>query len=129
MRNIKVKKYDLLEILKKNRAEHRDAFLAAQGKFRETAIKVLDEELAAAREGRPFVLARITALIQPSDHTDDYDRVIGMMNMHIEQEVDLAEHEYKCYVDDDWGWMGQFATEASHYGVSNAKMLRHTSNA
>jgi len=128
MRSVKVRKYDLMDVLKKNRKEHRDAFLQAQTKYRETAIKVLDEELAAARDGRPFVLTRIIGLIQPSDHTADYDRTLGMLSMHIDEVIELSEVEYRQYVDDDWGWMNQFANEASHYGVSNAKLSKYTSN-
>jgi len=126
MNSIKVKKAELIEAMEKNRKEHRATFLEAQGKFRTEVIKVLDEELQAAKVGRPFVLARITALVQPSDHTDDYDRIIGMLKMDTSDTVELIQQEYKCWVEDDWGWMGQFANEVSNYGVSSAKLARYT---
>ena len=42
MKEIKVPKTELLKILNKNRAEHRDIFLKAQEKYREVVIKELD---------------------------------------------------------------------------------------
>jgi hypothetical protein len=128
MNSIKVKKIDLIAAMEKNRAEHRAAFIKAQDAYRATVIKVLDEELQAAKHGRPFVLARITALVQPSDHTNDYERIIGMLNMDTGDIVELNQQEYKCYVEDDWGWMGQFANEVSNYGVSSAKLARYATN-
>jgi len=125
MKSIKVNKPELLAVLRKNRDEHRETFLQAQAAYRETVIAVLDEELNAAKNGRLFVLARITALVQPSDHTDDYNRVIGMVEMDTATTVELDEREYSQYVDDNWGWMMQFANEVTSYGVSNAKLARY----
>jgi hypothetical protein len=124
MNSIKVKKANLIEVMKKNRSEHRDTFLKAQEKFREAVITVLDEELKRARNNLPFVLARFTALVQPTDHTDDYDRIIGMLEMHVGDEIELIQQEYKCWVEDDWGWSSDFANEVSNYGVSSAKLQR-----
>lgn len=125
MQTIKVKKTDLIDVLKRNLSEHRDAFLEAQKKYREVVIQTLDQELARVRNGEPFVMARLTCLVQPTDHTEDYKRVIGMLEMDISETVDLSGSEYACYVDDNWGWMGQFANEVTSYGVSNAKLSKH----
>ena len=43
MQSIKVSKTKLIEILNKNRSEHRDIFLAAQNQYRKVVIEVLDE--------------------------------------------------------------------------------------
>jgi hypothetical protein len=118
MKEIVVKKTALLEVLKKNRAEHRDTFLAAQKGYRETVIKELDAQLARARSGDPFVLARIAQLATPQDYTDQYDKVIGMLTMDTADTVTLNEHEYTCYVQDEWGWGRQWAVANSAYTTS-----------
>ena len=126
MQNVKVKKDELLTKLKENCADHRTAFLKAQEVYRETVIKVLDAELAAVRAGQPFVVQRLTVLVVPRDHTEEYERVIRMLEMAIETEIVLTEREFMTYVDDNWGWMAEFANTVSTYGVSNAKLAKYT---
>jgi len=91
---VTVKKSELLEAMKKNREAHRATFLEAQIGYREDVIKELDSMLAEARDGKK--IRRSVALVEPKDHTSDYDRVILMLT-------------------DDWGWKHEFINTASNY--------------
>lgn len=126
MREITVQKDKLIKIMQKNRDEHRGVFLEAQKAYRTAVVKALDEQLKLAQEGHPFNLFTLTAITAPSDHTVEYDRIIGMMKLDTAKTVKLSDTEYRCYVDDDWGWMHNFANVVSSYGVSNAKLARYT---
>jgi hypothetical protein len=127
MQTIKVDKATLIAILETNRTEHRGLFLEAQKRYREAIIVVLDQQLAVARNGEHVNVRRIVQITCPTDHTDDYDLVIGMLKLDINHTVDLSAQEYAQYVDDDWGWMGTFASEVSSYGISNAKISKWSS--
>lgn len=118
MDRIRVKKNELLEILHKNRKEHRNTFLDAQKVYRKLVIEKLDAKLAQAREGGQIHLRELTMIVEPQDHTRDYDRAIGMLEMSVEHEVSLSEHEYRTYVEDNWEWTRNWALSNSAYTSS-----------
>jgi hypothetical protein len=98
MRIITVNKAQLIAILEKNMAEHREVFLEAQKKYREVVIAALDAELKAAREGRPFELRRLVQLTAPEDHTADYQRNIEMLKMSVDEHIDITEQEFASFL-------------------------------
>ena len=113
MTGVTVKKDELLTALKKNREEHRTTFLDAQKGYREDVIKELDQMLKDAREGKN--IRRSVALIEPQDHTRDYDRAIRMLTMCVKEEIFITEQEFSQYVQDDWGWKAQFVGSTERY--------------
>jgi len=121
MENIKVKKEELLTILKKNRENHRVIFLEALDGFRKKAIVEFEKQLEAAKAGKKFdVYINLTL---PHDQTKDYDRAIGMLSMSVEDVIELSEHEYQQYVMDDWSWKMNFLTGNSTYSGTAAAEL------
>jgi hypothetical protein len=121
MQEVRLKKAKLLEIIGKNREEHHAIFLEAQKKYREVAIKLLDRQLAAAREGKPFMLHEFVALVQPVDHTTDYDRAIQMLELSVDDVITLNRADFVNLVQDQWQWTQQWATTSSRY-VDSAKL-------
>jgi hypothetical protein len=113
MQNIKVKKTELLEKMRDNRDAHREAFLAALEGYRQHALRELNQRVKALEEGRtPEITIDI---LRPVDHTRDYDRVIGMLEMDVEEELTLSEMDYSQYVKDDWQWKRQWTLSNSGY--------------
>lgn len=120
MEKITIKKEKLKEIIVKNRAEHRDIFLKAQGRYREEVIKQLDSMLADARDGKRIRVA--INLVEPQDHTDDYDRAIKMLELAEEESMVLSEVDIACYVMDQWGWSRNWAVSNMRYVPESAKL-------
>lgn len=117
MTNVRINKAKLIEILTKNRAEHREFFLEAQKVFRETVIKKLDEMLESARNNKNISL--YVGLNPPQDYTSSYDTVLNMLNWSEDESIVLTHKEFKNYVEDDWDWNSNFAASNSSYiGVS-----------
>src|SRR5262252_6450717 len=100
MREVRIAKFKLLEIITQNRDEHRQIFLDAQKVYREKAIELLDSELKHAREGENFVLKRITSLVAPVDHTADYDRAIAMLKLSVDETITLSTADFANLVED-----------------------------
>ena len=121
MKQVRVSKAKLLSILKTNRTDHREVFLQAQKTFRVVAIKALDEQLKAARKGRPFVLASLVRLEPPEDHTVDYDRSIQMLEMSVDSEIVVDEREFQNYVQDKWQWSRDWAANNMRYINNNSR--------
>jgi hypothetical protein len=110
---VTVKKSELLDVLKKNRAEHRDTFERALKGFHAAVVKKLDEALADARAGRKY--SHMFALTKPEDQTKDYDRVIKMVEMSVSDTVTLTKEHFACYVMDDWRWKDAFRGSTAMY--------------
>lgn len=110
---VTVKKDELLAALRTNRDAHRSLFLDAQTGYREDIIKELDVMLADARNGKK--IRRAVSLVEPQDHTSDYDRVIKMLEMCTKDEIFVSEREFSQFVQDDWGWKAEFVGTTSNY--------------
>ena len=112
-RTIRVEKEKLLEKIKANRKRHHEVVVDAQKHFREKVIEELDIMLEDARKGKRMRLH--IGLAPPMDHTQEYDTIIGMLEMDVDDFVDLTEHEYRCYIEDQWEWSRQWAMTNSAY--------------
>lgn len=113
MFTIKVKKNDLIAIIEKNRDEHRGIFEQALIGYRAFVAQKLEEKIERLKEGK--TIEESFRFIVPQDHTDDYNRVIDMLKMDLNEEVELLETQYRCYVDNDWDWVRNFAVTNSGY--------------
>jgi hypothetical protein len=121
METVKVRRNELLEKLSVNRDNHRTLFLEAQQGYRELVIQELDRSLRDAREGREIrTFIRMEA---PQDHTGDYDTVIAMLNMSVDDTVELSSQEFRCFVQDQWQWAHAALVTNSAY-AEHAKSLK-----
>ena len=115
MDTITVKKSEFLNAVKDNRDHHRQVFEKAIEAYRSRAVELLEEHIERVKSGS---LERVAVVLPlPQDHTDDYDRVIAMMEMDVRDEIELHESEFSRYVLDEWGWKQEFTTTNASYGV------------
>jgi hypothetical protein len=118
MESIRVNKAELITTMKANRAEHRKIVDEAIEGYREQALALLEKHITQIKDGK---VARVYVVLpEIEDHTKDYDRVIGMLEMSLDTEVELDEHDYSQYIMDDWAWKRQFLTSNSSYSASAA---------
>lgn len=113
MNDVKVNRIELLDVVKKNRDNHRKIFEEAVVGYREQAIKELGAHLKEARAGGR--IRRTVTLVQPIDQTIEYDRAIKMLEMSVDDTVTLDEHTFQCLVMDDWGWKKTFLSANAMY--------------
>jgi len=113
MNYVKVNRNELLDVVRKNREQHRKIFEEAIEGYRSAAIKELDAMLNEAKAGKR--IRRTDSLVEPVDQTREYNKVIRMLEMSTEDVIELQEHEFSQYVLDDWGWKGQFLASNSAY--------------
>lgn len=121
MQSMKVDKEKLIKLLKVNRDAHRKSFLAAQKVYRELVIKELDFMLKEAKKGSN--IRRHVNLKAPEDHTADYDKLLGLLEMSSDAAVDLTVLEYSNYVDDNWAWSIGTKALASNYTSRNVSPM------
>jgi hypothetical protein len=60
--------------------------------------------------GRP-----VLGLLVPEDHTEDYDRVLTMARMSVDEVGELSEDEFAMYVMDQWSCKNAFTRITARY--------------
>lgn len=112
-KTVTVKKDALLEVLRTNRTAHRDVFDKALTGWKRTVLETLESAYDDAKAGKRFL--GIISIEQPADHTREYDCIIKMIEMSVDETVTLDSGTFACYVMDDWSWKGQFTRSTSQY--------------
>ena len=113
LESMRINRGDLLARIKVNRGMHRDEFERAQAGYRTAMIEELDRMLADAREGRN--IKRGVSMPEPTDHTSEYDTVIAMLEMCVDEVVEIDMQQFDNYVRDNWHWKAQWSASNSHY--------------
>lgn len=116
--NITVKKDELLAKLLANRKQHAAIVVEARKGYIEKAGVALMKRMEQLANGK--IVALRFSLSVPTDHTDVYDTVIGMLNMAVEDELTLSPTEYRQLVEDEWDWTSSFLSNTAAYsGLAN----------
>lgn len=118
MKEVTIKKSELIAILTKNRSEHRDIFIEARAKFRAAAITALDAMMDLAKQDKPFKLNSLALMTQPADYTREYDRAIKMLELSVHENITISEEEFRHFVMDQWNWSHNWALSNSGYSTS-----------
>lgn len=110
---VRVSKNQLVSIIEQNMLTHRDEFLEAMEGYRTEAIRLLEEHIDRIKNNAPEKV--FVSLPMPSDHTDEYEVILSMLGMSLDDEILLSEYEYTRYVLDQWEWKKDFTTTAAMY--------------
>lgn len=113
MNAITIDKQRLIETLATNRSLHKHEFETASAGWLKKATEYLQQRVDDALAGRKIDLR--FDLPQPLDHTDDYDRVLLMLDFAVGDTFTLTEQEFAWYVQDEWGWKQNFTQTNSRY--------------
>lgn len=110
---IEVKRVSLIVDIKKNCKKHGEVFEKALGKYREKGIEVFEKQIDRLKKGK--MVDTYVHLIRPENHTKDYNKIIGMLEMDVRTNITLTEEEYQNYVLDEWPWTEQWKTSTMSY--------------
>lgn len=113
MRVIRIDRDEFVVTVKENRDNHRAVFERALDGYRDRWIQELERRLRDVRRGRE--INQYFSLPEPEDHTDDYDRILTMARMQIDDVIELTEEEFGMYVMDQWAWKSHFTSTTSRY--------------
>lgn len=123
MRDVKVKRYDLLVKIRANREKHVveyeeavKGYLGAVFAALSDTTQELQRRFDRLEAGEVLVLQSITFNLQvPGNHAKDYDQVIAMLEMSVDEELTIRSDEFACYVMDDWDWKEDFLNVSNVY--------------
>jgi len=133
--NMEVDRLELIERLKKNRANHKDQFdlmckgykvlvAEANEKFQELLKKELEnKEPHEVSHSTVYSLA-FKKVEKPTEHLSDYDEVIEMMEWTKGDSVRISLRQFKKWIRDEWSWYGGFIREGELPIASSGKYNR-----
>ena len=128
MKTVKIQKLVLKNILETNKKDHRSIFLEAQEKYREKVIAALDKQLSLARSGEKFDLhALFHEHIAPQDYTKEYNKVLRMLELSVDDVIELTSAEFENFVQDKWNWTSAWSASNSSY-VGADKLSKYFEN-
>lgn len=110
---VSVDKNNLLQILKKNREQHESDYIKAKAGFKEELKAELEEKLRLLSIGEDVPLHFENR--RPENNLKDYDEIIGMLEISVDESIELTAEQYRCYVDDNWSWKEMWSLSNSAY--------------
>lgn len=113
MRTVRLARDEFVATVQRNRDEHRSVFEEALEGYRDRWIKELERRLRDVRRGRQ--IDQRFSLPEPEDHTSDYDRILTMARMSVDDVIELSEDEFAMYVMDQWSWKNNFTRTTTMY--------------
>ena len=102
-----------IAVLRTNRDGHRKLYLEAWEEYRRQVLEAMQHNLTHAKNGGHLEL-RIT-MRTPEDHTEEYDAVIGLLEMSDDDTIELNAHDYERFVLDRWEWRRSFKDNTLSY--------------
>ncbi len=110
---VRIQKQPLLDVLTKNLETHKKDFKEAWTGYEKAFILEAEKILTLAKEKKQF--NHYITLEIPHDYSDDYERVITMLQFSSDDEFEISTQEFDSYVRDEWSWKKQFVGTSSRY--------------
>ncbi len=118
MREVKLNRENVLTRLRDNREKHAAIYAEAKDGYRAEVIRALTEALESASNGGKI----ITDIPDnsPVSMLGEYDTVIDMLEMAVDEEITLSQQEFKQYMRDEWPWKTTFLFSNAAYSSTAA---------
>jgi chromosome segregation ATPase len=113
--NLKVKKKELVETLRKQRADHMRQYNEAMRKWRELMQNAAHEILNKGDELKSWPRQLSGSHAVPVSYESDIDEAIDMLERTTDEEITLTHSDYKKLVQGQWSWREQFNALNSRY--------------
>lgn len=113
METVRLSKSVLIDIVQKNRTKHEETYKKAVTKYCEKLTAELAEKLTKVKSGKMVTMS--TTLPKPASYLKEYDTIIGMLKMSVDDIVEISSAEYQQYVEDRWGWSQHFLSNSTSY--------------
>lgn len=110
---VRMKVSKVLGTLQSNRDKHHNAFLDACDGYKERFIAAMTKAIEQLKHGD--ILKTSIYMTPPEDHTKDYDRVIKMLEMSVDDTVEMDEESVQQLIQDDWRWKDQWREVTNSY--------------
>jgi hypothetical protein len=123
VREVTIKRTELLKRVQDNRIKHIAEYQAAVAGYKTAAIDAINKatqrlqrQVEELEEGETIHIGSIAFnLAVPQDHQKDYDQAIAMLEMSVDDEITIRGDDFAHYAMDDWAWKTEFLNVSNHY--------------
>lgn len=112
-RSVNVSRTDLIEAVKRGKELHLKAYAEAQSDYQVNVNVFLTEAVRRVSQG-DFSMVKIP-FDPPVLRTTEYDEVIEMMEVSVDETINLDAESYKAYYKNEWPWTRSFLESAALY--------------
>jgi anion-transporting ArsA/GET3 family ATPase len=136
MRKVTLNKKELLEKIVENRTKHIQEYNEVVKEYQVTAQLVLEEKFKevekefyrlakeVAEKPIPITAEVNVSLTPPISHEKEYNEIIMLFQMEINENVELDSNEFSQYVMDNWKWQQDLKNTRTFYAVEQAKFKK-----
>ena len=116
MNAIKMKRLELLEIVRANKEKHIAEFLEAIQDYKVLILQIAQGNLKLAKTADLADFKKIKSTPSaPVSYEDSYKRAIRMLELSIEDVIEIEEDVFNQLVLDEWSWKHSFTASTMSY--------------
>jgi len=116
MNSIKMKRTELLEIVRENKLKHVAAYEEAVVDYKTLVLQIATANHKLAKTGSMESFKKIKAHpAAPTSYEDSYQRAIRMLELSVEDIIEVEEDVFNQLVLDEWGWKRGFVATTMSY--------------
>lgn len=116
-RTVNVNRQELLQKLRENKAEHVKEFNEAMIAYRAKLSQEYKELKKKINEASDAELSKMRIVFSnaPASHEIDYDEVIDMLSVSVDETIQLDKDSFKAFYKNEWAWTASFKTLVGSY--------------
>lgn len=116
---VNVDRKKLIVVLKKNLDKHIREYQDAMNNYRLALIGDCEKVLSRLNYGMSDEeLAKVRVdFVPPQSHIEEYQQVIDILTVSVDENVSLDSHAFQAYYKDNWHWKKQFSMSAQLYAT------------
>ena len=108
----------LIEKLEQNLRSHCDKYTSAMVAYRKIVMGSLKKTLDSMEKGAHLDLSTLK-FVAPVEYSKEYQRVISMLRLTTDKEIELDENRYDQLMLDNWNWKREFEQKTCMYLTGN----------
>lgn len=116
MNAIKMKRLELLDIVRANKEKHIAEFAEAVEDYKLLVMKIAQANLKLAKTGDLEEFKSMKSMpSSPVSYEDSYRRAIRMLELSVEDIIEVEEDVFNQLVLDEWSWKRGFTAATMSY--------------
>jgi hypothetical protein len=116
MKNVKLDRTKLLEIVKENMLKHIREYNESVEDYKKIVLRLSEANLELAKTGNLDQFKKIERLPTfPVSYEQSYRRAIKMLELSIDTIIEVEEDVFNQLVLDEWTWKNSFVTNSTLY--------------
>lgn len=116
MRNVKLNKNELLDIVRKNKDKHVAEYKESVQDYCDAALKIAQANLKLAKTGEMSKIGEMQDMPrEPTTYETSYTRAVRMLELSVDEVIELDETTFNQLVLDEWSWKSSFTQTSTFY--------------